>query len=86
MTHNPTISNKPDFSFGLYFHSQQAANLIFELWTTPTGERFVRIFQNGNLMKTTTNWCNLEWCAMSQFTANMEKYIPRDVLEECGTE
>ncbi|KAF9384989.1 hypothetical protein CPB97_005211 [Podila verticillata] len=63
-----------------------ASNLIFELWTAPSGERFVRIFQNGNLMKTTTNWCNLEWCAMSQFTANMEKYIPRDVLEECETE
>ncbi|KAF8951393.1 hypothetical protein CPC16_009754 [Podila verticillata] len=63
-----------------------ASNLIFELWTAPSSERFVRIFQNGNLMKTTTNWCNLEWCAMSQFTANMEKYIPGDVLEECETE
>ncbi|KAG0021459.1 Acid phosphatase-like protein 2 [Podila clonocystis] len=63
-----------------------ASNLIFELWTAPSGERFVRIFQNGNVMQTTTKWCNLEWCPMSQFAANMEKYIPQDILDECETE
>ncbi|KAG0025824.1 hypothetical protein BGZ82_009818 [Podila clonocystis] len=63
-----------------------ASNLIFELWTAPSGERFVRIFHNGNVMQTTTKWCNLEWCPMSQFAANMEKYIPQDILDECETE
>ncbi|KAG0323150.1 Acid phosphatase-like protein 2, partial [Podila horticola] len=63
-----------------------ASNLIFELWTAPSGERFVRIFQNGSVMQTTTKWCNLEWCPMSQFKANMEKYIPKDILGECGTQ
>ncbi|KAF9299175.1 hypothetical protein BGZ74_009022 [Mortierella antarctica] len=63
-----------------------ASNLIFELWTAPSGERFVRIFQNGSIMQTTTKWCNLEWCPISQFVANMQKYIPQDILGECETE
>ncbi|KAG0347818.1 hypothetical protein BG005_011887 [Podila minutissima] len=63
-----------------------ASNLIFELWTAPSGERFVRIFQNGSIMQTTTKWCNLEWCPISQFEANMRKYIPQDILGECETE
>ncbi|KAG0079712.1 hypothetical protein BGZ93_008713 [Podila epicladia] len=63
-----------------------ASNLIFELWTAPSGERFVRIFHNGNVLQTTTKWCNLEWCPISQFVAHMNKYIPQDILDECETE
>ncbi|KAF9416748.1 hypothetical protein BGZ94_010133, partial [Podila epigama] len=60
-----------------------AANLILELWTDPQGEQFVRVFQNGKVMDTTTNWCTLEWCPLAQFKKNLEKYIPSNIVEEC---
>ncbi|KAG0338277.1 hypothetical protein BG004_007285 [Podila humilis] len=63
-----------------------ASNILFELWTAPSGDQFVRIFQNGSVMKTMTKWCNLEWCPLDRFKAYMKKYIPENYSAECSAD
>ncbi|KAK3814700.1 MAG: histidine phosphatase superfamily [Linnemannia elongata] len=61
-----------------------AANILFELWETPTEERYIRVLYNNRVVITKSNWCDLSWCPLQTFLEHLDKFLPgEDYLEKC---
>ncbi|KAF8928361.1 Acid phosphatase-like protein 2 [Dissophora ornata] len=60
-----------------------ASNLIFELWSSPSKERFVRVLYNGRAVKTKSNWCDLEWCPLDTVVKYMGQFIVDNLGARC---
>ncbi|KAF9952399.1 Lysophosphatidic acid phosphatase type 6 [Mortierella alpina] len=63
-----------------------ATNLIFEMWSSPSDGDFVRVLYNGQVLKTKTNWCDLEWCPFQTFADYMGGFILEDMASACEAE
>ncbi|KAI7817799.1 histidine phosphatase superfamily [Gamsiella multidivaricata] len=62
-----------------------ASNLLFEVWSPPSKEYFVRVLYNGRVVKTTSNWCDFEWCSLDTFIEYLGQFIVDDLDAKCKT-
>ncbi|KAH7047263.1 histidine phosphatase superfamily [Linnemannia elongata] len=61
-----------------------AANLLIELWETPTQKKYIRVLYNNRIVVTKSNWCDLSWCPVQTFLEHLDKFLPgEDYLEKC---
>ncbi|KAF9951828.1 hypothetical protein BGZ72_006714 [Mortierella alpina] len=60
-----------------------ASNMLMELWKTPEGSHFVRVLYNNVVLKTVSDWCNLEWCPLDTFVNYLDRFIVKDLTKEC---
>ncbi|KAG0075490.1 Acid phosphatase-like protein 2 [Linnemannia elongata] len=66
------------------FVSPRAANLLIELWETPTQKKYIRVLYNNRIVVTKSNWCDLSWCPVQTFLEHLDKFLPgEDYLEKC---
>jgi len=90
--HDDTISSLMSALDGTDIWPPYASNLMIELWEKDPPSRFniekpqqyIRIFYNGEPLKTKTNWCNFgEGCLLEVFKNRVMKFLPKGDNEEC---